>query len=76
MIYDEFLSGNFAKIRREYMRVCATLRREVCIVKGEETIVARAVDITENGELVVEKDGKRFPVNSGEVSVRGLLGYA
>lgn len=75
-IYDEFLSGNFAKIRREYMRVCATLRREVCIVKGEETIVARAVDITENGELVVEKDGKRFPVNSGEVSVRGLLGYA
>ena len=32
--------------------------------------------ITENGELVVEKDGKRFSVNSGEVSVRGLLGYA
>lgn len=75
-LYDEFLKGNFAKIRREYMRSCATLRKEVVILKGDEETVARAVDITENGELVVEKDGKRFPVNSGEVSVRGLLGYA
>ena len=75
-IYDEFLKGNFAKIRREYMRCCATLRKEVVIIKNDEEIVARAVDITENGELVVEKDGKRFSVNSGEVSVRGLLGYA
>lgn len=75
-IYDEFLMGNFAKIRREYMSRCATLRREVVIERAGEQMVARAVDITENGELIVEMDGKRIPVNSGEVSVRGLLGYA
>ena len=75
-IYEDFLDGNFAKIRREYMNQCATLRRDVVIEKSGEKIVARAVDITENGELVVERDGRRFPVNSGEVSVRGLLGYS
>lgn len=74
-IYDDFLRGNFAKIRREYMRVCATLRKEVVVLKAGEELIARAVDISESGELVVEKDGKRFSVNSGEVSVRGLLGY-
>ncbi|MBO5060750.1 MAG: biotin--[acetyl-CoA-carboxylase] ligase [Clostridia bacterium] len=74
-IYDEFLKGGFASFRDEYKKLSATLSKEVIIIKNGEEQLARAVDINENGELIVEIDGKREIVNSGEVSVRGLLGY-
>ena len=35
----------------------------------------RAVDVDEQGRLLVETDGERRVVDSGEVSVRGLYGY-
>lgn len=74
--YEELLfRGAFPMA--EYRERCVTLHREVrvCSVAGEYT--ARAVEVTENGELVVElPDGSRRTVGAGEVSVRGLFGYA
>ncbi len=74
-IYDEFIKGGFAGFRDEYKKKCATLFRDVIVIKNGENVRARAVDITENGELVVEINNTREIVNAGEVSVRGLLGY-
>lgn len=74
-LYNEFLREGLAPFVTEYSEKCATLGREVIIIRKGEQEVARAVEISENGELVIERDGIREAVHSGEVSVRGLLGY-
>ena len=74
-LYDLFLIRGFSALRSEYKEKCSTLNRRVAVISNGSEIIADAVDITENGELVVNADGKNIAVNSGEVSVRGLLGY-
>lgn len=44
--------------------------REIKILRGKNTIIAKALDIGENGELIVEYDGREEKIFSGEVSVR------
>ena len=59
-----------------YRADCLTLGRPVRLLRagGEEAAVAEAID--ETFALVVRRpDGRRETVSSGEVSVRGLLGY-
>lgn len=73
--YRQFLEQPFEWIRAEYEKDCITLNREVSVVMPEGAYPARAVGISEEGELIVEKDGKTIVVRSGEVSVRGMLGY-
>lgn len=75
VLYDEFLKSGFSHLKKEYVKNCVTLNRDVLIIKNDQEYAARAVDITERGELVVEYSGKTEVINSGEVSVRGLLGY-
>lgn len=74
-LYDEFLSKGSESFIAEYSEKCATLGREVVIISKGESKIAKAVEIAGNGELIIERDGKREAVHSGEVSVRGLLGY-
>ena len=46
------------------------------LLRGEEKRYGRALDVDENGALVVAfTDGTVGTVNSGEVSVRGMYGY-
>lgn len=74
-LYEEFLKDGFSAIKDEYTKKCATLGREVFIISQNEEKIAKAVDISGDGELIIETDAGREIVNSGEVSVRGLLGY-
>ena len=54
---------------------CATLECEV-LVSGIQEIRGVAKDIDRNGELIVEiADGTLLPVRTGDVSVRGVMGY-
>lgn len=75
-MYDEFLQNGFRVFKEEYTNKCATLNKEVYLVNNEEKRIAKAVGITDKGELIVELNGKEEIINSCEVSVRGLLGYA
>ncbi len=75
-MYDRFLNDGFSVFCEEYAKKCVTLGKEVFIIKNEQKNVAKAIKITEQGELVVEINGKEEVINSSEVSVRGLLGYA
>lgn len=61
----------------EYARLCATLGRKVFIKNRDGQMVeGTAAEITATGDLAVElPDGKKIVCHSGEVSVRGLLGY-
>ncbi len=61
----------------DYRRLCLTLGREIRVESAAGSWTARAVDLDEQGELVVvDTTGQRQTVRSGEVSVRGLLGFA
>ncbi len=60
----------------QYRRDCITLGQEVSLVRGDEIRHGKALDIDEEGALVVRfSDGHTEIVNSGEVSVRGMYGY-
>lgn len=62
---------------QEYQKHCITLGRKVRVLENGREMLATAVDIASDGSLVCEKHkGMRFSVNAGEVSVRGLYGYA
>lgn len=54
----------------------ALIGKEIRVIKGEEINLGKALDINEEGQLVVEfENGVVENVYSGEVSVRGLEGY-
>jgi BirA family biotin operon repressor/biotin-[acetyl-CoA-carboxylase] ligase len=59
-----------------YRTGCITLGQEISLVRGEEIRHGKALDIDEQGALLVQfPDGHTEAVNSGEVSVRGMYGY-
>lgn len=71
----DLLRGKETMLRR-YRAGCITLGQEVSLVRGEEIRHGTALDIDEEGALVVRfPDGHVEAVNSGEVSVRGMYGY-
>jgi BirA family biotin operon repressor/biotin-[acetyl-CoA-carboxylase] ligase len=52
------------------------MKKEVSLVRGEEVRHGTALDIDDEGALIVRlSDGSIETVNSGEVSVRGMYGY-
>lgn len=46
------------------------LNKEVVILKGKETICGKVLNLGENGELILEIEGKVQSIFSGEVSLR------
>lgn len=69
------LTGREAMLS-QYRKDCITIGQEVSLVRGEEIRHGRALDVDDEGALVVLfPDGHRESVNSGEVSVRGMYGY-
>lgn len=83
-ILDEFSGiyqdGNFVfdleSCRSEYVRDCVTIGRDVKIT-GAATLSGTAVGLDGKFGLVVQpENGEPVTVQSGEVSVRGLYGYA
>ena len=59
-----------------YRSRCMTLGENIVLVRGEEKRYGKAIDLDEDGGLVVcYSDGSTGTVSSGEVSVRGMYGY-
>ncbi|MDQ2086377.1 biotin--[acetyl-CoA-carboxylase] ligase [Herbivorax sp. ANBcel31] len=75
-VYDEINRGCLDSIIQLWKKHSVTLGKEVSIlIKGEQH-KGIAQDITNQGKLIVKcVDGTRKEVLSGEISVRGLLGY-
>jgi len=75
-LWDRFCATGFSAILDQYKSLCVTLGREVRVLRGNRETLAVAEDIGPDGSLICKlPDGGRFPVNAGEASVRGLLGY-
>ena len=60
-----------------YRRDCLTLGKQVRVLRGSETFTGVAEELAGDFSLIVRReDGTRETVNAGDVSVRGLFGYA
>lgn len=71
----ELLSDR-AGILARYRQDCITLGQEISLVRRDEIRHGKALDVDENGALVVRyEDDTIEAVNSGEVSVRGMYHY-
>ncbi|MBV4436973.1 biotin--[acetyl-CoA-carboxylase] ligase [Clostridium tyrobutyricum] len=76
-LYDEF-QENFTVTKS--IEICkkysAVIGNDIKILHSGKEFYATAIDIEENGELVVQyKDGSIEKLISGEISIRGLNGY-
>ena len=61
---------------RFYRENCVTLGKEISVVGAGEVRHGRALDVDDEGALVVEfPDSHVEAVNAGEVSIRGMYGY-
>lgn len=61
----------------EYNAHCINIGKRVRVIEVQGEYTAEAAGIEANGELVViSEDGVRKSVGSGEVTIRGVMGYA
>ncbi len=56
-----------ARLADEARRRCSTLGRDVLVELAHEEVLGRAVGLTDEGHLVVERDGERQVVVAGDV---------
>ncbi len=74
---DRVLLTAQGAILDRYREHCATLGNQVSVLRGDSVRHGLALAVDDSGALVVEyPDGSREAVNSGEVSIRGMYGYA
>lgn len=75
--YEQYLkTQDLSLLKESYERKLANLNKEVRVLDPKEPYTGIAKGITDAGALVVlDKDGREWIVDSGEVSVRGLWGY-
>ncbi len=57
---------------KQYREKCFVLGKEINIISAGETTPARAIDVDENCNLVVElSNGKKATIGTGEISIKG-----
>ncbi|MCY6485321.1 biotin--[acetyl-CoA-carboxylase] ligase [Clostridium aestuarii] len=76
-LYEEFI--NEESIEKS-IKICreksVLIGKEIRIIERQKEITAEAIDLSEDGKLIVKyEDGKIQEIISSEVSVRGLYGY-
>lgn len=74
-ILEQFQKQGFSAFREEYTSRLVNCGKEVKVVYQNDTIIAQAIGIAENGNLICNYQGKEILIHSGEASVRGLYGY-
>ena len=75
--YDKWAEGGVDAILPEYCARCVTIGSRVQVVGLRETFEGEALRVTRDGSLMVRRDdGIEAPVHAGDVSVRGVMGYA
>ncbi len=77
VFYDEYVKKENIE---EVLEICRTkscvLGREIRMIEKGKEILADAIEIDENGELIVKlKDGNIKSIMSGEISIRAKDGY-
>lgn len=67
--YRRYKKNQLASSRKRILRHSYLLGKTVTLRSGSKTVEGVAVDFDSNGALIIERDGERMPVTSGEVTV-------
>lgn len=71
--FDDYFSNPDEVVSDEYIKLCATLGRNVAVARGNTAFNGKAVGVEATGDLLVEiADGTTIQVSSGEVTVQGI----
>ncbi len=71
--FEDYFSNPDKAISDEYIKLCATLGRNVTVTRGNTIFNGKAVGVNATGDLLVEiQDGTTIQVSSGEVTVQGI----
>ena len=74
-LYEAVLREGFAPVLAEWRKYSCTLGQQVKVIAPDETYCGLAVDIDEDGLLIVKKeDGTTDKVIAGDVSIRPAAG--
>lgn len=74
--YEKINNSRVSEIIEEWKRHSVTIGKEVKVISRNIEYVGIAEGVTEDGRLVVKcNDGVRKEILSGEVSIRGAMGY-
>lgn len=74
--YDLYMRTlDFRLMQDEYNRCLVNRDKQVKVLDPQGAYEGIARGINAQGELLVEREGRIYQVNSGEVSVRGIYGY-
>lgn len=68
--YELALAEGFGPILDEWRWWSTTLGKEVKVVAPNETYIGKALDIDEEGLLIVDRGGEKVKVIAGDVSIR------
>ena len=68
--YELALTEGFGPILDEWRWWSTTLGKEVKVVAPNETYIGKALDIDEEGLLIVDRGGEKVKVIAGDVSIR------
>lgn len=75
--YSIFLeTEDLSALVNEYDAMLVNMKKQVKVLDPKEPFEGKAMGITKTGELIVDTWESRKLVSSGEVSVRGIYGYA
>ncbi len=76
-IYGLVKTGKTEEITKRWRKYTVTDGKKIRIIKNNDEIIVRAEGIDKKGRLVVsDESGKMTTYNSGEISVRGIMGYS
>ena len=64
---SELTKNNYIKA---YKEKCFILGKEITITNGENSFIAKAVDVTESGALIIEENGVKNTIYAGDVSIK------
>lgn len=65
--YDNFLEKGFVTIKNDYLNRAYFLNREISVKVFNETKSGIAKSVSDNGELVLEKDDKELVLTMGDI---------
>ncbi|HEX3028318.1 MAG TPA: biotin--[acetyl-CoA-carboxylase] ligase [Clostridia bacterium] len=75
--YSKIKKGFFRDIVEEWKLYSATIGKEVRVISRNSEYIGVAIDVAPDGKLIVRcSDGETREVASGEISVRGIMGYS
>ena len=72
--YYSFLQEGFAPFLEAYKQFCIHLQQPISVNNGKDQIIGINKDIDENGNLLIEADGKLWSISTGDVQLIDFQG--